>query len=149
PAPVVEHAAPVAPAPVPVAAVEEAPAPAAAPAAKAPLTVEHATAERVALLSPSGGHPGPGSGDTGYRGQKISLDFKDADRHNVLRVVADVSNLNIIATDDVKGKLTLHLNDVPWDQALDLVLHANRLEAVREGNVVRISTVGRLKEERE
>jgi len=64
-------------------------------------------------------------------------------------VLADVSGLNIIATDDVKGKVTLHLNDVPWDQALDLVLRSNRLEKTQEGNVVRISTVSRLKEERE
>ena len=63
-----------------------------------------------------------------YNGQKISLDFKDADIQNVLRVLADVSGLNIIATDDVQGKVTLHLTDVPWDQALDLVLRTNRLE---------------------
>src|SRR5947208_4935216 len=62
-----------------------------------------------------------------FTGQRLSLDFKDADIQNVLRVLADVSGLNIIATDDVKGKVTLHLNDVPWDQALDLVLRSNRL----------------------
>jgi type IV pilus assembly protein PilQ len=87
--------------------------------------------------------------DTVFTGQRISLDFKDADIQNVLRVLADVSGLNIIATDDVKGKVTLHLTDVPWDQALDLVLRSNRLEKTHEGNVVRISTVARLKEERE
>jgi len=86
---------------------------------------------------------------SGFSGQRISLDFKDADIQNVLRVLADVSGLNIIATDDVKGKVTLHLTDVPWDQALDLVLRSNRLEKTQEGNVVRISTVARLKEERE
>jgi type IV pilus assembly protein PilQ len=84
-----------------------------------------------------------------FTGQRVSLDFKDADVQNVLRVLADVSGLNIIATDDVKGKVTLHLSDVPWDQALDLILRSNRLEMTREGNVVRISTVERLKEERE
>ncbi len=84
-----------------------------------------------------------------YRGQRISLDFKDADIQNVLRVLADVSGMNIIATDDVKGKVTLHLQDVPWDQALDLVLRTNRLEKTQEDNVVRISSVNRLKEERE
>jgi len=84
-----------------------------------------------------------------YSGERISLDFKDADIQNVLRVLADASQLNIIATDDVKGKVTLHLSDVPWDQALDLVLRTNRLEAAYEGNVVRVSTVERLKEERE
>lgn len=90
--------------------------------------------------------------DTGrkaYRGQRISMDFKDADIQNVLRVLADVSGLNLIATDDVKGKVTLHLSDVPWDQALDLVLRSNRLDQTRDGNIVRISTVTRFKEERE
>ena len=85
----------------------------------------------------------------GFAGQRISLDLKDADIQNVLRLLADVSGRNIIATDDVKGKVTLHLNDVPWDQALDLVLRTNRLEKSDEGNITRISTVNRLKEERE
>jgi type IV pilus secretin PilQ/predicted competence protein len=84
-----------------------------------------------------------------YRGQRVSMDFKDADIQNVLRVLADVSGLNLIATDDVKGRVTLHLSDVPWDQALDLVLRSNRLDSTREGNIVRISTVTRFKEERE
>jgi type IV pilus assembly protein PilQ len=84
-----------------------------------------------------------------FNGQKISLDFKDADIQNVLRVLADVSGLNIIATDDVQGKVTLHLSDVPWDQAFDLVLRTNRLEKTQEGNVVRVSSVKRLTEERD
>src|SRR5262249_2595216 len=101
--------------------------------------------------APSHGSIRHGAGMPGgpFTGQRISLDFKDADIQNVLRVLADVSQLNIIATDDVKGKVTLHLTDVPWDQALDLVMRSNRLEMTREGNVVRISTVARLKEERE
>jgi type IV pilus secretin PilQ/predicted competence protein len=81
-------------------------------------------------------------------GQRISLDFKDADIQNVLRVLADVSGLNLIATDDVRGKVTLHLSEVPWQQAFDLILRTNRLEAMREGNVVRISSIKRLTEER-
>ncbi|HXJ36472.1 MAG TPA: type IV pilus secretin PilQ [Candidatus Eisenbacteria bacterium] len=84
-----------------------------------------------------------------FHGEKISLDFKDADIQNVLRVLADVSGLNIIATDDVQGKVTLHLTDVPWDQAFDLVLRTNRLEKTEDGNVVRVSSVNRLKEERD
>jgi type IV pilus secretin PilQ/predicted competence protein len=86
---------------------------------------------------------------TAYYGQPISLDLKDADIHNVIRLLADVSNLNIVATDDVQGTLTLRLFDVPWDQALDILLQVQNLESVREGNVVRISTVKRLREERE
>jgi type IV pilus secretin PilQ/predicted competence protein len=85
----------------------------------------------------------------GYYGQHVSLDFKDADIHNVLRLLAEVSKLNIVATDDVRGKVTLRLFDVPWDQALDIVLQVLSLESTQEGNVLRISTVKRLREERE
>ena len=84
-----------------------------------------------------------------YQGQAISLDLKDADINNVIRLLADVSNLNIVATDDVQGTITLRLFDVPWDQALDIVLQVQSLESVREGNVIRISTIKRLREERE
>ena len=84
-----------------------------------------------------------------YTGQKISLDFKDADILNVLRILSEVGGENIVATDDVKGRITVRLVDVPWDQALDIVLQANRLDSVKVGNVRRVSTVTRLKEERE
>jgi type IV pilus assembly protein PilQ len=84
-----------------------------------------------------------------YHGQHVSLDFKDADVHNVLRLLAEVSKLNLVATDDVRGKVTLRLFDVPWDQALDIVLQVLNLESEQEGNVIRISTVKRLREERE
>lgn len=84
-----------------------------------------------------------------YTGQRISLDFKDADIQNVLRILADVSGLNIITTDDVQGKITMRLVEVPWDQALDSILKARGLDMVRDGNIVRVSTVEKLKEERE
>ncbi len=84
-----------------------------------------------------------------FTGQKISLDFKDADVQNVLRILAEVGNVNIVATDDVKGRITLRLVDVPWDQALDIVLQSARLDMVKEGNVIRVSSVTRIKEERE
>jgi type IV pilus secretin PilQ/predicted competence protein len=84
-----------------------------------------------------------------YHGQHVSLDLKDADVHNVLRLLAEVSKLNIVATDEVRGKVTLRLFDVPWDQALDIVLQSLNLESEQEGNVLRISTVKRLREERE
>jgi type IV pilus assembly protein PilQ len=84
-----------------------------------------------------------------YTGQRISLDFKDADIQNVLRILADVSGLNIITTDDVQGKITMRLVEVPWDQALDSILKARGLDMVRDGNIIRVSTVEKLKEERE
>ncbi len=86
--------------------------------------------------------------DQEYTGRKISLDFKNADVHDVLRILADVSGLNIVATDDVKARVTLRLVEVPWDQALDVVLQANGLEKTRVGNVVTISTTKRLETER-
>ncbi len=91
----------------------------------------------------------PRLADRLYHGQHVSLDFKDADVHNVLRLLAEVSKLNIVATGEVSGKVTLRLFDVPWDQALDIVLQVLNLESVQEGNVIRISSVKRLREERE
>jgi type IV pilus assembly protein PilQ len=84
-----------------------------------------------------------------YTGRKLSLDFKDADIKNILRLIAEVSNLNIIAGEDVKGKVTIRLVDVPWDQALDIILQSNDLGKVRIGNVVRIAPVEKLKKEEE
>lgn len=76
-----------------------------------------------------------------YTGQKISLVFDNADVRNILQLIGDVSGMNVIASDDVKGEVTLRLIDVPWDQALDLVLETAGLRQDREGNVLRIMTV--------
>ena len=84
-----------------------------------------------------------------FTGRLISLDLQDTDIDNALRIIAEVSNLNIIASDDVTGKVTLRLIDVPWDQALDVILKTNGLDKVREGNVVRIAPVEKLRQERE
>ena len=84
-----------------------------------------------------------------YTGRLISLDLQDTGIDNALRIIAEVSNLNIIASDDVTGKVTLRLIDVPWDQALDVILKTNGLDMVREGNVVRIAPVEKLRSERE
>ncbi len=84
-----------------------------------------------------------------YTGRKLSLDFKGADINNILRLIAEVSDLNIIAGEDVKGKLTLRLVDVPWDQALDIILQSNDLGKVRIGNVIRVAPIDKLKKEEE
>jgi type IV pilus assembly protein PilQ len=76
-----------------------------------------------------------------YVGRKISLDFQDADITNVLRLIADVSGFNIVLGDDVKGKVTVKLINVPWDQALDILLKMHGLGQVREGNIIRIATL--------
>ncbi|MDQ6959955.1 MAG: type IV pilus secretin PilQ, partial [Mariprofundaceae bacterium] len=74
-----------------------------------------------------------------YTGQKVTFDFKDIDIQNALKLIAEMSELNIIMSDDVRGKLTMHLVDVPWDQALDLILSARGLGKERSGNVMRIA----------
>ena len=88
-------------------------------------------------------------GDKTYTGQRLSLDFKDADIKNVFRLLAEVSGLNIVVTNDVNRKVTLRLVDVPWDQALDLLIDTNGLGKEQIGNVVRVSTATQLKTERD
>ncbi|MEE9591299.1 MAG: type IV pilus secretin PilQ [Thermodesulfobacteriota bacterium] len=82
-----------------------------------------------------------------YKGRKISLDLKDADITNVLRLIAEVSELNIISGDDVRGKISLRLIDVPWDQAFDIILKTKGLARVHEGNVVRVALIAKIKQE--
>jgi type IV pilus assembly protein PilQ len=82
-----------------------------------------------------------------YSGRKLSLDFKDADIKNILRLIAEVSNLNIIVADEVTGKITMRLVDVPWDQALEIILQSKNLDKRQVGNVVRIAPVEALRRE--
>ena len=81
-----------------------------------------------------------GSGDR-YPGKRISLDFQDAEISSVLRLIADVSGLNMVVGESVKAKVTLKLLNVPWDQALDLILKLNNLGQIREGNILWIDTL--------
>lgn len=83
-----------------------------------------------------------------YDGKRITLEFKDADILNVLRIIADVAQRNIVATDDVSGRVTIVLHDVPWDQALDILLKSTGLEMVSYEDVFVVSTSKRLEEER-
>lgn len=80
---------------------------------------------------------------------KISFDFMDADIRNVLRVLTDVSGKNIVIGDDVKGKITMKLDNIPWDEALEVITKNNDLSKIEEGNILRVVTVKRLFEERE
>ena len=75
-----------------------------------------------------------------FTGRRISLDFQDADISNVLRLIADVSGLNVVLGEDVKGKTTLKLQNVPWDQALDIILKSKGLGQLRDGNIIRVDT---------
>ncbi|MBD1399422.1 type IV pilus secretin family protein [Pelovirga terrestris] len=73
-----------------------------------------------------------------YTGEKTSLVFDNADVRDILRLIAEISDLNIIASEEVSGNITLRLIDVPWDQALDLVLDVSGLGMIQQGNVVRV-----------
>jgi type IV pilus assembly protein PilQ len=84
-----------------------------------------------------------------YRGRRVSLDFKDVEIADVLRLIAEVSDLNIIAGDEVSGNVTIRLVEVPWDQALDVILMTKGLGFVRVGNVLRIAPSEVLKAEEE
>lgn len=92
----------------------------------------------------------PGQPKT-YTGQKISLDFQNADIHNILRLIGEVSGKNVVVSETVKGKVTLKLQEVPWDQALDIVLDANTppLSVVESANVLRIDLADTIRKQKE
>ena len=79
------------------------------------------------------------SGRRGYQGEKLSLNFQNIDVRAVLQVIADFTDFNIITSDTVGGNLTLRLKDVPWDQALDIILQAKGLDMRKNGNVIWIA----------
>jgi type IV pilus assembly protein PilQ len=93
--------------------------------------------------------PGGLSADKQYKGRRISLDFKEVDIADVLRLIAEVSELNVIAGDEVKGQVTVRLVDVPWDQALDVVLLTKGLGFMRIGNILRIAPSLEIQQEEE
>lgn len=74
-----------------------------------------------------------------FKGRKISLDFQDVEVRTILQILAKESGTNIVASDTVNGKMTLSLKDVPWDQALDLVMQARNLDMRQQGNIINIA----------
>lgn len=79
------------------------------------------------------------TGAQGYKGEKVSFNFQNIDVRAALQAVADISGLNIIASDSVSGNLTLQLKQVPWDQALDVIMQAKGLDMRKNGNVMWIA----------
>jgi type IV pilus assembly protein PilQ len=109
-----------------------------------------------AATSPAGSQNAPGGGGRyatlgkkRYTGRRIDLDFKGADIHNILRLLADVGQVNVVVADDVRGDVTIKMRDVPWDQALDVVLRSKGLGSVREGNLLRVAPLALLEKELE
>jgi type IV pilus assembly protein PilQ len=151
-----------APAIVPVAIVTKAPvAEVPAPAATLPATLTSsntALAAPVAIATPAVATPAPAAATqqaatpapTGrYSGEPISVNLKDVDLRDFFRLIHEISGLNVVVDPAVSGKLTIVLDDVPWDQALDIVLHNNDLDKQVDGNVLRIATKDTLKKEAE
>jgi type IV pilus secretin PilQ/predicted competence protein len=104
--------------------------------------------EPVAIATPQqpGNAPAPGAK---YTGEPISVNLKDVDLRDFFRLIHEISGLNVVLDPNVKGNLTIVLDDVPWDQALDIVLHNNGLEKQLDANVLRIATKETLKKEAE
>ncbi|MGD8437335.1 MAG: type IV pilus secretin PilQ, partial [Syntrophobacterales bacterium] len=157
PAAVVEERGPEIPAPAPEeVAPPPAPEPMVGPAPPTAVEVgegmepaaaeEMAVAEKVPVIEAAGPRVSP-EGPKVYTGQKISLDLQEVDIRNVLRLLADVTGKNIVVEPGVSGKVTLKVDNVPWDQVLELILKINELDHVMEGNVLRIATAAKLKAE--
>ena len=78
-------------------------------------------------------------GTQGYRGEKMSLNFQDVDVRSLLQVIAEVSGFNIITSDSVTGRTTLRLKDIPWDQALDIIMQSKGLDMRKNGSVIMVA----------
>ncbi|HEX9110999.1 MAG TPA: type IV pilus secretin PilQ [Terriglobales bacterium] len=89
----------------------------------------------------------PAASGSKYTGEPISVNLKDVDLKDFFRLIHEISGLNVVLDPQVKGTLTIVLDDVPWDQALDIVLKNNDLSRQLEGNILRIATVETLKKE--
>lgn len=82
-----------------------------------------------------------------YVGKRVSFEFKDIDIHNLLRIIAEISKKNIVVADDVGGRITVRLRNVPWDQALELVLRSKSLGKEEFGNIIRVAPLATLEAE--
>ncbi len=100
-------------------------------------------------FSPEEAALGEETGSQRFHGKPISVDFKDVDLKDFFRLIHEISGLNVVVDPDVRGTLTIVLDRVPWDQALDIVLRDNGLASELQGNVLRIATRTTLREEAE
>jgi type IV pilus assembly protein PilQ len=133
-----QQPAPTAPAPVPSAT---APTPATSSPTQQP--VNFAAEQRAQQQQPAG------QAKARYTGEPISVNLKDVDLKDFFRLIHEISGLNIVLDPSVNGSLTLVLDDVPWDQALDIVLKNNGLDRQLDGNVLRIATIDNFRREAE
>jgi len=108
-----------------------------------------ATTLATSQAAPQSGSTATGTRPTQYTGEPISVNLKDVDLKDFFRLIHEISGLNVILDPNVKGSLTIVLDEVPWDQALDLVLQNNGLDKQVSGNVLRVATRDTLKREAE
>jgi type IV pilus secretin PilQ/predicted competence protein len=107
------------------------------------------TVAPLVLAQGLGSSPSTSEGAPIYTGQRISLDFQQADLIDVLRLIAEVSGTNIITSPDVAGRVTTRMVNVPWDQALDVILKSHNLGKEQEGSIIRVAPLERLRKERD
>ena len=98
----------------------------------------------ISLKRPEDKNPMKPKAPSAYTGKKISLDFQDIEVRRVLQLLADFTGINMVASDTVQGNITLCLKDVPWDQALDIIMKTKNLDKRRNGNVIWIAPVAEL-----
>ena len=98
----------------------------------------------ISLKRPEDKNPFKPKAANSYTGKKISLDFQDIEVRRVLQLLADFTEINMVTADTVQGNITLRLKDVPWDQALDIILKTKNLDKRRNGNVIWIAPVSEL-----
>jgi type IV pilus assembly protein PilQ len=108
-----------------------------------------ATVEPLMLAQGASISPPTSEGAPIYTGQRISLDFQQADLIDVLRLISEVSGMNIITSPDVSGRVTTRMVNVPWDQALDMILKSHGLGKDQEGSIIRVAPLDRLRKERD
>jgi type IV pilus secretin PilQ/predicted competence protein len=141
-----DQAAAATPVPVPVPAQSSAPAAAqSSPAPAIPTPVSSQPA--VNMAAEQRAHPQSPISNPKYTGEPISVNLKDVDLKDFFRLIHEISGLNVVLDPDVHGSLTIVLDDVPWDQALDIVLKNNSLSRQLDGNVLRIATMDTLRRE--
>ena len=122
----------------PPAAVAQAPAPQTPPPAPRPTAPSNTTQQQIV-----------GAQDKKYSGHPITMDFQGVDLRSVLRTFAEISGLNMVIDPDVQGTVDMILTDVPWDQALEVILRGNSLDYTVDGSIVRVAKIDTLKKEQE
>jgi type IV pilus assembly protein PilQ len=134
--------------PVPIPVPAQSAAPAATENSPAPATPTPVSAQAaVNMAAEQRAHPQPTGSNPKYTGEPISVNLKDVDLKDFFRLIHEISGLNVVLDPDVHGSLTIVLDDVPWDQALDIVLKNNALSRQLDANVLRIATVDTLRRE--